>query len=274
MSLARLFPDADYGFHLTLSRGEPVEFFAPGNSHKEILSERQRWLSASPETYAACREEAIPLVNEAAEMMRKWHSVDEPINGADGLEKTIALGQAVEPDWVLLASSTDAGFRVVAGCVCFPSSWALEEKMGQPLDFVHAAVPGLNATLGRPVANLLGKMRPGVAWLRANWGLSASPERNQHPTRRLPALALPLALDHVWLRIEDQLLTILPATGALLFGIRIVNHRLDQFIEQEPQAAAGFLRALATMPEEVARYKNLAPVRPALLELVEGLIPR
>ena len=129
-------------------------------------------------------------------------------------------------------------------------------------------MPDLNASLGPPIARFLDKIQPGAAWERSNWGLSASPELNQHPSRNTPRLQPPLSLDRVWLRVEDQILTILPHTKALLFGIRIVTCPLSELREQEPPAAAGLRRALETISEDTARYKNIAAARGELIELL------
>ena len=59
-----------------------------------------------------------------------------------------------------------------------------------------------------------------------------------------------------------------PATSrALLFGIRLVNVSLAG-LKQFPEAQAGLHRAIATMLEEVAAYKNVTAARAHLLELL------
>jgi hypothetical protein len=54
-SLAELFPDGDYRFHLTLRRAEPRDFFAPRDDSGRVLAERRRWLESDPERYALRR---------------------------------------------------------------------------------------------------------------------------------------------------------------------------------------------------------------------------
>jgi hypothetical protein len=173
----------------------------------------------------------------------------------------------LEPDWLLLAPDHAGSFRLHAACVCFPSSWSLEEKMGLPLESIHGVVPGLNAQAGRPIAGFLQRLAPGIAWQRANWGLSRSPERNQHPALPRPRLDDTVAPDEVWLRVEHQALVALPRTGGLLFGIRVTVHPWAEILAEAP-ARQGLRRALATMPETVAAYKGIAPARARLLELL------
>jgi hypothetical protein len=103
-------------------------------------------------------------------------------------------------------------------------------------------------------------MTPGLAWLRANWGLSRSGELNQNPWRRLPRLETGLDPAGIFIRIERQALVRLPEVDGVLFGIRILTMPLSQFV-QDPVARTGLLRALSTMPDKVAEYKGIQAVR-------------
>jgi hypothetical protein len=87
-------------------------------------------------------------------------------------------------------------------------------------------VPGLNNQLAQPIDAFLAKMEPGTAWLRSNWGLSRSPQLNQHPARNLRKLDASVSLDEVWLRSENQALASLPVNRGILFGIRIAVYPL------------------------------------------------
>lgn len=288
--LAELFPDGDYCFHLTLRRGEPAEFFGPHDASGRILAERAKWLTETPARYAALLPEGEPLLAELAEVGEKeW-----------GLPRTTsvhALGAVLEPDFLLLSpdlggrrapraairarsartthspgashapTAASEAFRLRGGALCFPTSWALEEKLGHTLDFIHGVVPGLNTALASPIHQFLAKLKPGVAFVRDNWGLVATDELNLHPARQLAAPALPVALDRLWLRVEHQALVALPRTGGILFGIRIALHRLDQVV-LDPAARAGLRRALTSMPAEVAAYKRLDAVREAIVGLL------
>ena len=189
--------------------------------------------------------------------------------GASAFDKCLALGREWEPDFLLLKADADEVVRLVAGCVCFPSSWSLAEKLGHPVEQIHGVVPGLNAGLGARIQNFLARLKPGVAWLRANWGLSRSPELNQHPERGLARLDEKVNLEEVWLRIEHQALVTLPRTKGVLFGIRIAVYPLRE-ARQDPMVQRGLIRALQTMPEEMAQYKNIAVARGRLISLLDA----
>ena len=145
--------------------------------------------------------------------------------------------------------------------------------MGRSLDYIHEVVPGLNVQLGAAIHSFLRKLAPGVAWLRSNWSLSRSPELNQHPERNLPRLDSTVAHRQVWLRIEHQALVRLPGSDGVLFGIRIAVHPLAD-VMRDAEVCHRLYRALETMPEPMARYKNHAEARPQLLAILSrGLAP-
>ena len=266
ISFAGLFPDRDYAHHLAVKRGDVRRFFAATSEHSAIVRERGHWLSESPEKYAGALEGSEPFIKEAAAILDSSISDAAPTT----LGRIVDLGRKIEPDIVLLEKQEDEVFKVVAGCVCFPSSWDFSEKLGKPLHDVHEVVPDLNQSIGDPIARFLGKIQPGASWERSNWGLSASAERNQHPSLKIPRLTSPVLLDQVWLRVEDQILSILPETGALLFGIRIVTTSLAELRRHHPGLVPALRRALATMPEAMARYKNIDVVREEILQLLKA----
>ena len=59
----------------------------------------------------------------------------------------------------------------------------------------------------------------------------------------------------------------LPKTGALIFGINVINISVAE-IAADPEGRAGLRQAVATMPEEIAEYKNLTVARESLVELL------
>lgn len=265
LSFPEIFPDEDYRFHLTLRRGDLAAFFA--SSNPAALTERANWLRQAPEHYVSADSHAQSLVTELEAMARQWTAGEfSAETGRSIRERLTRLGERLEPDLILLSPDQDGAFRVRAGVVCFPSSWALTEKIGLTLDETHGVVPGLNSDLGGSISQFLRKLKPETAYERANWGLAATPELNLHPALRRPRLAPPCEPARVWVRIEDQILAIMPETGGVLFGIRIRVHPLCELLE-EPRIKAGLHRALRTMPTPLAAYKGLGAVHADLLAL-------
>jgi hypothetical protein len=263
MNLADLFPDGPHRFQMGLRPVEPAAFFRPRDASGQVLAERCRWLAQDPERYAWLDPEAAPLLAALARSLSPSLSPHLPpsLSLPD-------LGGRVEPDVLLLTPDAAGDFRLRGGVLCFPTGWALREKIGGTVADLHGVVPGLNPALGPALRQALARLRPGQAWQRANWGLAATPELNLHPALGRPAPAPPVQLDRLWLRVEEQLLLALPDVRGLVFAIRIELIRLDD-LARDPAAAAGLARALRAMPADLAAYKRLASVREPLVGILE-----
>jgi hypothetical protein len=257
-----LFPAGAFRFHLTLRREQPADFFQGRDASGRLLAERARWMDLNLARHVQVRPEGEAVVNEFASWAGGWAAA--PVRAGTSLPE---LGRVFEPDMLFLTRDEAGQFRLQAGVVCFPSGWSLEEKMGHSVEFIHDAVPGLNPALGHPIHQFLSRMKPGTAFFRANWGLAATDELNLHPARGIAAPEPPVALDRLWLRIEDQVLVALPQTGGIVFGIRIALWRLDE-LARDKEAAAGLRRGLATMPADVASYKRVDAIRDELVALL------
>jgi len=266
MSLASLFPDEDYRFQMRFDRGEAGDFFAPTLEHDALIAQRRHWLRSAPGSYAALLPDGAALLNEAVALAREWHGI-EVGGGLGDWEKCLALGEFWEADYLLLKCDGDGEVRLYGGCLCFPSSWRLSDKMGKPIEFIHGPVPGLNESIGPAIHKFLAGLKPGVAWLRHNWGLARDAELNHHPDRALPQLDADVRGQEVFLRVEHQALVSLPKSGGILFGIRVVNHPMAE-VKADRIARVRLRRALETMPEAMAIYKGIATARRKIVEIL------
>lgn len=267
--LASLFLAGDYRFHMRTTRETMAGYFAARPDHAVTLAERRHWLTANSELHLA----ALP---GSGELIQEWADIAVAtgvLSAANARRATPSpadqlrdLSVCLEPDLLFLAP-LDGEFRLVAGAVCFPSSWSVAEKIGRTLPEIHGVVPGLNAQLGPAITQFLRRLPADTLACRENWGLSASAERNQHPARQLPRLTLTTASKHIWLRVEYQSFMPLPRTGGVAFAIRIESHALPT-VKEDPAARTGLERALRTMPDDVAAYKGLAAGRERVLELL------
>ena len=183
--LTELFPEGDYAFRLTLRRAEPREFFGRMDTSGAMLRERERWLSESPGRYAALQPEGDALLAEFWELAGGWDA--EVAGKSEGCWTMAEVGRRFEPDILLLGRDAAGAFRLRGGALCFPTGWALEERMGQTLEDIHGVVPGLNAALGAQIGQFLARLRPGLAYVRHNWGIATTDELNLHPARGVPA---------------------------------------------------------------------------------------
>lgn len=253
-----------------IRRGNPVDFFGASRECATVLAERRHWLNDNPEAYLGVLPGGETLVDEFLSLSEEWQMLPAEERQLlkkerDPLRRLQKLSERVEPDLLFLAPGQSGQMELLAGAVCFPSAWRLSEKLGRPMAAIHGPAPGLNSSLGNQIDVFLSRLRPGVAWLRSNWGLSASAELNQHPDRRLPRLSPELTLDQVWLRVERQALLLLPSGGGIFFGLRIETEPLDAIKRESPEAAGRLAHALSTMPETIAQYKGIATARESLV---------
>src|SRR5690606_27868769 len=84
----------------------------------------------------------------------------------------LTAGSLVQDDLVIL-SRRETGWHVVAGFVAFPSAWSLREKIGHPMDVVHAHVPGFsggtrNAAM---ISRIFDNLQPDLPAVRMNWSI-------------------------------------------------------------------------------------------------------
>lgn len=256
-ALAELFPGEEHRFRLALRRGDAAAFFARTADGPRLLAERNHWLDTNPGRHAALRPEGEPLRAAFAAL------VGEPAGAT-----VTDLGRRLEPDFLLLAPDGSGEHVLLGGALCFPTGWALEAQLGRALEAIHGVVPGLNEALAGAIRRFLAELRPGTAFVRANWGLAATAELNLHPDVPRPRLAPPFDPSGVWLRVERQLLAGLTAEGGLLFGIRVECHPLEEAVG-DPAVRTGLGRALRSMSAAVAAYKGIEPVRTELLRWLE-----
>ncbi|MDE2658559.1 MAG: DUF3445 domain-containing protein, partial [Verrucomicrobiota bacterium] len=140
-----LFYPGKFEFRMGLERGEPAQFFRSHPGDAALLVQRQKNIADHPERHSVLLPEGEPLLAEFARLLADWGIAAKPPT----------LGQGLAPDFMLLAPNADGMPLLLGGCVCFPSSWAFEEKVGRPLDWIHAVVPSLNEKLGEKARGFL-----------------------------------------------------------------------------------------------------------------------
>jgi hypothetical protein len=190
--------------------------------------------------------------------------------GVPGEAPLRAAARLVQEDLVLMRRG-EAGWRLAAASLSFPSSWSLREKFGRPLQEVHGPVPGFGA--GTRNAELIQRMfdnaRPETPMLRWNWSLYGD-DRLHHPETADPATRRFGAGERaarVFLRVERQTLRKLPASGDILFTIRIHVDPLAR-LEQHPEAARiarSLVAQLMSLGADELDYKGLTLERDRLV---------
>jgi hypothetical protein len=181
------------------------------------------------------------------------------------------LELAFEEDFAVLDGATGT---LPWLCVCVPSHWAPEEKLGLDFAAVHGPVAD-NAALIAASRHLVGLATSGECWERFVWTLSPSGRHDQHP-RRHARTPWPVDSDdeafarRCWLRAERQ--TFFPVgrgTAQAVFSIRVMLQPLVDAV-QKPEAAMRMRDSLGSMSAAVLDYKNLAAAREPLLRWLDS----
>ncbi|MBI2768673.1 MAG: DUF3445 domain-containing protein [Burkholderiales bacterium] len=185
----------------------------------------------------------------------------------------VSLELAFEEDFAVLDGATAT---VPWLCVCVPSHWAPEDKLGQSLAAIHGPVAD-NALLQAATTQLVQLATGGGRWERFVWTLTPSPLYDQHPLRH-PRTQWPDAADaqefaaRTFLRAERQ--TFFPVgrgTQQAVFTIRVMLHPLAQAVAG-PAQAQRLHDSLASMSDAVLAYKNITPARDPLLRWLKTRI--
>ncbi len=178
-----------------------------------------------------------------------------------------ALALAFEQDFAVLDGATG---RLAWLCVCSPSHWAPEDKIGLDLAAVHAPVADGRNLLAAS-AHLVQLATGGECWERFVWTISPSTRHDQHP-RRQPREPWPATDDAAafaaacHLRAERQ--TFFPVgqgTRQAVFTIRVMIEPLTAFV-RDAACARRLHDALASMSDAVLDYKSLMRARAPLLQ--------
>lgn len=150
----------------------------------------------------------------------------------------------------------DAGhYRLAAACVCAPSNWRLEDKIGKTLDAIHAPVPGYQKQLASRVDRLLDGLKPAKSVSRINWSIQPGNELLWRDEMSDGNHSEP----KYW-RIERQCLLRMPGTDGIIFSIRIYLHNLENLLKI-PGIEANLQQILSRLPADQLAYKGLTTLR-------------
>jgi dimethylamine monooxygenase subunit A len=181
------------------------------------------------------------------------------------------LELAFEEDFAILDGATGT---LPWLCVCVPSHWAPEDKLGLDFASLHRPVAD-NAALIAASQQLVALVTAGDCWERFVWTISPSARHDQHP-RRHPRNPWPATSDagefarQCWLRAERQ--TFFPVghgTRQAVFAIHVMLQPLAGAV-QAPGNARRLHDSLASMSQAVLDYKNLGPAREPLLRWLQS----
>jgi hypothetical protein len=178
----------------------------------------------------------------------------------------------MQEDLLILSGNATNGMPLVAGQLCFPNGWCLDDKMGKSFLGIHDEVPLFAHYLGHSSILLLERLKPERPVWRVNWSLKATPRLNLTPhffAEEQQHLTPENIGMRCFLRLERQTLSRLPQTDCILFTIHTYQAPLDMVVESA-DVARRIAVVVRTMPEEMLRYKGIASFLDPLLAYLAG----
>ena len=261
---------------------EPDDTFAAQLQEKErLLSERHREVFAAlPQATAGSAETLALLVEHLPARFpqlyqrsgaklenlvtgRRWDVRDSALHPLD------LAGRLVQEDLCLMQRQPDTDkYHLIGASLCFPTRWKLADKIGRPLNDIHAPIPRYAEQLAMSMDRFFDRLHVEKPVWRLNWSVMDDPTLFQPGghgrTGVNPAVTVHNAGDALWLRMERQTLRRLPGSLAILFTIRVHVHPLSR-LARRPERAAQLAAAIRALPEPLRRYKSLPPIIDAVL---------
>ena len=180
------------------------------------------------------------------------------------------VGRQVQEDLILLNDKNE----VIAGQLCFPSGWALQEKIRKHFLEVHEPLPSVTNPMIQSENKFIEKITVGKSFSRNNWGFRL---RNQLDLSSKHSVAYRESLkaisqlsreefgEKIFLRVEHQTLTRLPKSNFILFTIHTYNSSLKEEIANQERTKT-MLSFLKDVPKELIEYKVMTPIYDRLME--------
>lgn len=261
---------------------EPERWLAPDGDLGRLLSEKDRLIAAVPERVFMAQDDTGDAQREVADLLcdhlpfafpETYQKQGETIRVAG---REVMMGDAdwevledaarlVSDDLVLMRKKAQ-GWTLVAASLCFPSYWDLAEKFGRPIATIHQPVPGFgpgtrNAML---IDRIFDHLQAGKPVQRSNWSVHEDGELHHTGPHSLPIdCADADAMAKLFLRREYQTLTRLPASGDILFTIRV---RTAGLVHSDGDAALA--ERLDELDAAGLQYKGLADGRDRLADFL------
>lgn len=261
-------------FQIGLKPLDAAQWLQPDAASAMQLAEKHRLVAERlPDVFGALPE-SVAAQSELLTVVETLVGGNAPDSDEPPL---LAAARLVQDDLILL-DKTPQGWRVMAGALCFPSSWVLAEKLGRVMHDVHASVPGF-AEGTRPaqlIERMFDNLRPETPMIRWNWSLYGD-DRLFHPDTLGPEerrFGTGERADPVFLRVERQTLRKLPQTGAIVFTIRISLDPLEA-LATHPEAgriATSLIEQIEALDPAQLDYKGLTLERERLLARLAELM--
>lgn len=260
-------------FKIGLRPFDTNEWLDFDHTHDVFMAEKKRLMAEMPEQVFQAEEDTQDAQQEVFDLISEYIK-NHDLHKSDvdcSLSPLLQAAMLVQEDLVIMRKS-EQGWRLVAGSVCFPSSWALQQKIGKPLHDVHAPVPDFNKGTRNAsmIERIFDNLQIGMPVERFNWSVY-SDDALYHDDR---------SSEHMnqetdcYLRVERQTLTKLPKSGDILFTIRIYVDPFEALEARKDKAsiAKGFIKLLKMMKPAELSYKGLDEGKGILIDRLQKLV--
>jgi len=187
-----------------------------------------------------------------------------------GGEPALLTASRLVQEDLLLMRRGEQGWRLVAGSLCFPSTWVLAEKLGLAMADIHAPVPGYAGKMAAMIARIFDNLKVEQPVERLNWSIYSDArlryaQSKQDPLERFPP-GQPVS-ERAHIRVERQTLRRLPRSGDILFTVRVHVDPVAAFA-RDPRGrelAQALHDQLASLSGAQLAYKGIVEARERLL---------
>ena len=188
----------------------------------------------------------------------------------------------VQEDLILMRppkpDTDETSYAMAAAGVVF-SFGELPEKLGKPVEFIHAPVPGYEQHLRKSMNLMFAKLQVEKPLWRNNWGISPSgqldnPLYGSESANKQRRFSMPTVdqIKSMHLKVEYQTIRRLPVSNYLLFTVRTFSDPVFR-LEEFPIAAACLAKSIRGMSSAMRAYKGIddKPTCDILLQYLDGI---
>jgi hypothetical protein len=269
IALKRNLLETDHGYYY---RSNPGTELAQWDVVEKVLTDLVRF-----------KPEHFSLSQNGNDWFWKNNKTKESLNFVFGKKETLPfepldwVGRQVQEDLVIL--SNDGTASIVAGQLCFPNGWCLDDKFNQPFLTIHAPAPKMVEPTMQTAQKLMEKIIATRPVWRCSWNFKTSgqidlsskytKQYNEELLQIFPTLTPENIGSKIFIRIERQTISRLPKSNCILFGIHMYQNTLDDE-HLDTLQTRNMLNVLKTTPRAMLDYKAITPFIDALLGYLEN----
>ena len=226
---------------------------------------RDAELAIKADLLSTRREQVLHTTDDSVEAATQLAQlIGTPIGGE--LHPIEEAARSVQEDLCLLQRRA-SGWHLDASCLCFPTRWHLQDKVGQHIALVHGPVRGYDPLITGKVDQMFDRLSDRPVW-RRNWFLMTDTtlfQPDRPPVETI--IDSDSVLDDVFIRSERQTLRRL-ADDWIVFTIRVQQECLGELLTTDERRRS-FRDWAAHVSDDFGARRHLTP--PQRTQLLAGL---